>query len=100
MNVRKPIDYSAMFPLPDVLIAAEVLAQAMTIGWTQNSVILEAGLTLPEQAWYIRDIRRFGWLGLRRKIALDFVDEICYTEEQNTSMECAADGKNSIYVPW
>lgn len=37
--------------------APEVLAQAMTIGWTQNTVILEAELALPEQAWYIRAVR-------------------------------------------
>ena len=170
MNIRKPIDYSAMFTALDTLIAAnppqmelcweigklvnarpekgaavaaaeylsknypdisgfsprnlrrirefyrtyentpEILAEAMTIGWTQNVVILEAGLTLPEQAWYIRAVHRFGWskLELHHKIAanahleiaLDFADEICYTEEQNTSMECAADDKNSIRLPW
>lgn len=169
MNIRKPIDYSAMFTALDTLIAAnlpqmelcweigklvsarpekgaavaaaeylcgmypdasgfsprnlrrmrefyrtyenapDVLAQAMTIGWTQNVVILEAGLTLPEQAWYIQAVHRFGWskLELQRKIAanahleiaLDFMDEICYTEEQNASMKCAADDKNSIRVP-
>ena len=89
--------------------APEVLAEAMTIGWTQNTVILEAGLTLPEQAWYIQAARRFGWskLELQRKIAanvhleiaLDFVDEVCYTEEKNNSMECAADDKNPLCVP-
>ena len=114
MNVRKPVDYSAMFAALDTLMAAglpqvelyreigrlvsgrrskgaavaaaeylcgaypdasgfsprnlrrmreffrayentpEVLAQAMTIGWTQNVVILEAKLSLKERAWYIR----------------------------------------------
>ena len=169
MNIRKPIDYNAMFTSLDTLMVAdlpqielyweigklvsarpekgaavtaaeyltntypdvsgfsprnlrrmrefyrayasapEVLAQAMTIGWTQNTVIQEAGLTLPEQAWYIRATRQFGWskLELQRKIAakihleiaLDSVGEVCYTEEKNNSMECAADDKNSIYVP-
>lgn len=33
--------------------APEVLAQAITIVWTQNAVIPEAELTLPERAWYI-----------------------------------------------
>ena len=124
MNVRKPIDYSAMFAALDTLMAAnlpqmelycemgrlvsdrpekgaavaaaeylcaahpdasgfsprnlrrmrefyrtyenapEVLAQAMTIGWTQNSVILEEDLTLQERAWYIRATRQFGWTKL------------------------------------
>ena len=39
----------------------EVLAEAMTIGWTQNVVILEAELTLQEQAWYIQATRQFRW---------------------------------------
>ena len=49
----------------------EVLAQAMTIGRTQNVVIPEVELTLQEQAWYIRAVRQFGWtkLELQRKIA-------------------------------
>ena len=41
--------------------APEVLAQAMTIGWTQNIVILEAELPLRERAWYIQAVRQFGW---------------------------------------
>ena len=131
MNVRKPVDYSAMFAALDTLIAAalpqmelycelgrlvssrpekgaavaaaeylcraypdasgfsprnlrrmrefyrtyesvpEVLAQAMTIGWTQNMVILEAELSLQERIWYIQAARQFGWskLELQRKIA-------------------------------
>ena len=85
-----------------------VLAQAMTIGWTQNSVILEADLTLQERAWYIRATRQFGWtkLELQRKITakihleivLDSADEVCYTEEKNTSMECGADDENPVRV--
>ncbi|WP_300755810.1 DUF1016 N-terminal domain-containing protein, partial [uncultured Oscillibacter sp.] len=113
MNVRKPIDYSAMFNNLDALIAEtppqvelcygigkivntrsekgaavaaaeylnraypdisgfsprnlrrmrefyrayetnpEVMAQAMTIGWTQNIVILENCAANKERAWYI-----------------------------------------------
>ena len=41
--------------------APEVLAEAMTIVWTQNVVILEAELTLQEQAWYIQAARQFRW---------------------------------------
>ncbi len=168
MNVRKPIDYSAMFAALDTLMAAnlpqmelycemgrlvsdrpekgaavaaaeylcaaypdvsgfsprnlrrmrefyrtyenapEVLAQAMTIGWTQNSVILEEDLTLQERAWYIRATRQFGWtkLELQRKITakihleivLDSADEVCYTEGKNTNMECGADDENPVCV--
>lgn len=39
----------------------EVLAGAMTIGWTQNVVILEAELTLQEQIWYIQAAHQFKW---------------------------------------
>ena len=41
--------------------APEVLAEAMTIGWTQNVVILEAELTLQEQIWYIQAAHQFKW---------------------------------------
>ena len=87
----------------------EVLAQAMTIGWTQNVVILEAELTLQARAWYVRAAGQFGWtkLELQSKIAakihleivLDSADEVCYTEEKNASMENVADDKNSVRVP-
>ncbi len=40
---------------------SEVLAEAMTIGWTENVVILEAELTLQERPWYIQAPRQFRW---------------------------------------
>ena len=40
--------------------APEIMAEAMTIGWTQNVVIMEADLTLHEKAWYIRAVQKFG----------------------------------------
>ena len=121
MNIRKPVDYSALFTELEVLLtkglpqlelycqigrlisgrpekgvaiaAAEYLqgtypdasgfsprnlrrmrafycayknepdamAAAMQIGWTQNVVILEAGLTAQENLWYLQAVRRFGW---------------------------------------
>ena len=89
--------------------APEVLADAMTIGWTQNMVILEAELTLQEQAWYIHAVQRFGWskLELQRKIAagahleiaLDFTGKMCYTEEKNSVMERTANDENPLYLP-
>lgn len=169
MNVRKPIDYSAMFTALDTLMATEmpqvelysaigrlvsarpekgaavaaaeylcgtypdasgfsprnlrrmrefyrayerapeVLAQAMTINWTQNVVILEEKLTLREREWYIRAAGQFGWskLELQRQIiaeahleiALDFTDEMCYTGEKNCITECTANDENSLYLP-
>ncbi|MDE6588908.1 MAG: hypothetical protein K2K53_00895, partial [Oscillospiraceae bacterium] len=80
----------------------KVMVEAMTIGWTQNIVILEAGLTLQEKAWYIRAVRQLGWskLKLSEQIAsaahldipLDLEPEVCYTEKNNVS-ECANDDK-------
>lgn len=157
MNIRKPVDYSAMFAALDILMAAalpqmklyaeigrlvsnslekgsaiaaaeylcgaypdasgfsprnlrrmrdfyrtyesapETLSQAMTIGWTQNVVILETVLTRQERAWYIQAVGRFGWskLELQRKIianahmnsALNFSDIACYTEETSVVAE-------------
>lgn len=153
MNVRKPIDYSALYAALDALMAAglpqvelysgigrlvnarpekgaavaaaeylhsaypavpgfsprnlrrmrdfchtyeddpEVLAEAMTISWTQNAVILETELTIQEKSWYIRAVRRFGWSKLElmaqiadaahRKMTLDEASEVCYTEENS-----------------
>ena len=67
----------------------EILAEAMTIGWTQNVVILEAELTLQERAWYIRASKQYGWskLELTKKIqerahesmVLDSEVDLCYS---------------------
>ena len=169
MNVRKPVDYSAMFAALDTLMAADLpqtklyceigwvvssrpekgaavaaaeylrsaypdvpgfsprnlrrmrefyraykdtpklLAEAMTIGWTQNVVILEADLTFQERSWYIQAVQRFGWskLALLEKIelnshmeaAIDFRDEVCYTEDNNTETERKSDDEDTLYLP-
>ena len=152
MNIRKPVDYSAMFAALDTLMTANMtqmelyreigrqiserpekgaaiaaaeylcgtypdvpgfsprnlrrmrefyrayesdltmMAEAMTIGWTQNVVILEAELTFRERVWYIRAAGKFGWskLELHRmitanahmEISLDMTDSVCYTGEK------------------
>ena len=86
--------------------APKILAEAMTIGWTQNVVILEAELTLQEQAWYIRAVGYFGWskLELQRKIgakahmeiALDSTDEAYYTKERTANMESVTSAEAPI----
>lgn len=38
----------------------KAVAAAMTIGWTQNVVILETDLTVYEKLWYIRAVQQFG----------------------------------------
>ena len=89
--------------------ASEVLAEAMTIGWTQNVVILEAGLTIQEKLWYIRAVRRFGWSkavlaekiasAAYLEIALDLGPEVCYTGK-NSITECANNDEHPFRVPW
>lgn len=71
------------------------MAEAMTIGWTQNVVILEADLTLHARVWYIRAVRQFGWSKLKlveqiassahQEIALDLAVEVCYTGENDVA---------------
>ena len=39
--------------------APEIMNEAMSLGWTQNIVILEADLTVRERLWYIRAALRF-----------------------------------------
>ena len=39
---------------PELLAA--LLAAAMRLNWTQNVVIMEAGLTMDERCWYIRKL--------------------------------------------
>ena len=38
----------------------KVMADTMTISWTQNIVILEAELTFQEKSWYICAVRQLG----------------------------------------
>lgn len=85
----------------------EVMAEAMTIGWTKNVVILETELTLQEKAWYIQAVQRFVWskLELARQITsaahleitLDLLEEVCYTEE-NSSSKCVNNDENSLHL--
>ena len=45
-NLRRMRDFYRVYAT-----APEVLAEAMSIGWTQNVVILEAELTLQDKLW-------------------------------------------------
>ena len=76
--------------------APEIMAEAMTIGWTQNVVIMEAELPLQEKMWYIRTIRQSGWskselarqitASAHLAISLDLPEEVCYTGENSSSV--------------
>lgn len=63
----------------------EVLAEAMTIGWTQNVIILEAELTPQERVWYIQAVRQFRW----SKLAL--VRMIRERTHKTTALDTTAD---------
>lgn len=93
--------------------APEVMAEAMSISWTQNVVIFEADLTHQERLWYIRAVRQFGWakLVLQKKIAekayleisFDLSDTVCYAEgnrDSNNAMtqnkQCQGTGKSGL----
>lgn len=88
----------------------KVLAEAMTIGWTQNVTILEADLTIQEKVWYIQAVQEFGWSklelskkirsGAHREVSLDLQDKVCYTEENSTKMRNKRVDKNTLSVPW
>lgn len=73
--------------------APEMMNEAMTLGWTQNIVILEAGLTMQERLWYIRAALRFGWsksvlvqkITAAAHLELDLAEEMCYTEENDSA---------------
>lgn len=55
-SLRRMRDFYRMYESHPV-----TLAQAMKIGWTQNIVILEAGLDMDARLWYLRAVQRFGW---------------------------------------
>lgn len=48
-----------------------LLSLAMELGWTQNVVILESGLSMELREWYLKAAMQFGWskVELTQKIA-------------------------------
>lgn len=67
-----------------------LLSLAMELGWTQNVVILESGLSMELREWYLKAAMQFGWSkaelqvsiasGLHEKIVLDFEQKVCNNE--------------------
>ena len=86
-NVRRMRDFYRTYENSPAL-----LSLAMQIGWTQNTVILEADLDLELREWYLKAAKQFGWskAELTEKIAANAHEEIvlaieenvCYIEEQ------------------
>lgn len=87
----------------------ELLTLAMEISWTQNVVILEADMEPEERRWYLRAAGCFGWskAELQRKIdsdahleiQLDESDVPCYTELENSNLECSSHDQDTFSLP-
>lgn len=103
-NLRRMREfYNAYQDVPDLL------ALAVTLGWTQNVVIMEAGLSMEEQAWYMRAACHYGWskLELMRQINacahleifLDCQELVCYNESIKAAQENGHD-EDTFRVSW
>ena len=103
-NLRRMRDFFRMYG--DTL---ELLAEAMHLNWTQNVVIMEAGLTIDERCWYIRKVAESGLSKkeLRRmieraehsEIALGESVDTCYTVENDEFSEKNQYEEYPVYLP-
>ena len=103
-NLRRMREFYRMYE--DI---PELLKLAMEISWTQNVVILEADMEPEERRWYLRAAGRFGWskAELQRKIDSDAHLEIqldesevpCYTELENSNLECSSHDQDTFPLP-
>ena len=84
-NLRRMRDFFRMYG--DTL---ELLAEAMHLNWTQNVVIMEAGLTMDESCWYIRKTAESGLskTELLRRIERAEHSEIALGESVDTCYTC------------
>ena len=91
-NLRRMRDFYRMYGnMP------ELLAEAMRLSWTQNVVIMEAGLTMDERCWYIRKTAKSGLSKTEllrmieraehSEIALGESVDTCYTVENDEFSE-------------
>ena len=104
-NLRRMRDFYRMYGGKP-----ELLKLAMEIGWTHNVVILEAELNLEERRWYLRAAQQFGWskADLQKKIAAEahlelLLDESkvpCYTECEDSKLECSKHDQDTFPLPW
>lgn len=89
--------------------APDLLELALKLGWTQNVVIMEAELSMEEQAWYMRAACHYGWskLELMRQIKteahleifLDCQESVCYNDSIKMAQENGHD-ENTVRVSW
>lgn len=103
-NLRRMRDFYRMYG--DTL---ELLAEAMHLNWTQNVVIMEAGLTMDERCWYIRKVAESG---LSKKELLRMIEraehseialggsvDTCYTVENDEFSEKNQYEEYPVYLP-
>lgn len=91
-NLRRMRDFYRMYGTQ-----AELLTQAMQIGWTQNVVIMEAELSMEQRLWYIHAARQYRWskAELTRRIEMEAhltmtlseSGDLCYTEVEIKAQE-------------
>lgn len=86
-NVRRMRDFYRTYENQSALLSI-----AMQIGWTQNTVILEADLDMELREWYLKAAKQFGWskaeltekiaANVHEEIVLAIEEDVCYIEEQ------------------
>lgn len=103
-NLRRMRDFFRTYET-----APDILKEALLIGWTQNVVIMEAGLSMDQRHWYLRAVLQFGWskAELLRQISepahekmnLDVSTGTCYTDVDKQKQE-RQDDEDSFCVSW
>ena len=103
-NVRRMRDFYRMYG-----DTPELLAAAMRLNWTQNVVIMEAGLTMDERCWYIRkaaesgvsktELLRMIERAEHSEIALGESVDTCYTVENDEFSEKNRYEEYPVYLP-
>ena len=83
-----------------------LMEEAMNVSWTLNALIIEKCEEQDVRRWYIRACMKFGWSKqeLNSKInenahentELDFEENMCYTERNDTVEVCNAAAKESL----
>ena len=103
-NVRRMRDFYRVYG-----DTPELLAAAMRLNWTQNVVIMEAGLTMDERCWYIRkaaesglsktELLRMIERAEHSEIALGENEDTCYTVENDEFSEKNWYEEYPVYLP-
>ena len=103
-NVRRMRDFYRVYG-----DTPELLAAAMRLNWTQNVVIMEAGLTMDERCWHIRkaaesglsktELLRMIERAEHSEIALGENEDTCYTVEKDEFSEKNRYEEYPVYLP-